>query len=84
MLATAETMPMLEEVPVNHARIRQLREDAGLSIEAAASLGGLSWHGWHQVESGRRRDPSVSTLQKIARALGVGLDDLVADDEGLA
>jgi transcriptional regulator with XRE-family HTH domain len=81
MVAKLHDMPMLSDVPVNHAEIRRLREAAGWSIEVAANRAGLSWHGWQQVESGRRADPSVSTLQKIARALDVGLDDLVADAE---
>ena len=81
MVALPRTIPMLSAVPLDLAKIRRLREAKGLSVQQAAEAVGLTRFGWYQVESGRRADPSVSTLQKIARALDVGLDDLVADVE---
>lgn len=60
-------------------RIRQLREHQGLSSRALARAAGLSETYVSQIERGRET-PSLKTLAKIARALGVPLGDLV--DEG--
>lgn len=81
MVAPCPNLPMLLFVAIDLDKIRELREARGLSIAQAAESVGLTRFGWYQVESGRRPDPSFSTMQKIAAALGVTLDEL-AKGEG--
>lgn len=65
-------------MPVDHKKIKRLREELGLSMEDAAAKAGLTGRQhWHQVESGQTSDVRVSTLEKIARALGVTAKDLL-------
>jgi transcriptional regulator with XRE-family HTH domain len=61
-------------------RLRELRTAAGLTQQALAVKAGLSVSAVVHIEAGRIPDPRVSTLRAIARALGVGLDDLAADE----
>jgi len=52
------------------ARLRTLREARNLSMRALANLSGLSANALSMIERGRT-SPSVSTLYKLATALGV-------------
>jgi transcriptional regulator with XRE-family HTH domain len=61
------------------ARIRALREEAGLTQEAVAWASGLSKPHLSRVESGENL-PSVAALVRIARELGVEPADLLAYD----
>ena len=75
-------MPMLEMVPLNRKKIRNLREARGWSLARAATEAGMSnRQQWEKVEAGRVADPSISTVERMARALGVGIDELMADDD---
>jgi transcriptional regulator with XRE-family HTH domain len=61
------------------ARMRELRESLGLSQATAAERAGLAGkHSWYLIESGRKSDVKLSTLQRIARVLGVESADLLA------
>jgi transcriptional regulator with XRE-family HTH domain len=51
------------------ARIRQLREAKGLTQETFAEKAGLAYKYYQHVESGRRRDIRLSTIEKLAKAL---------------
>ena len=74
-------MPMLEMVPLNRKKIRELREARGWSLARAATEAGMgNRQQWEKVEAGRVADPSISTVERIARALGVGIDELMTDD----
>lgn len=57
-------------------RIKTLREDRDMSRAQLAELAGISREYIRHLEAGRS-DPTVGTLQKIAKALGVKLEDLV-------
>ena len=48
------------------ARVKELREARGLSQEAFAEKAGLGYKYYQHVESGRRRDIRLSTLEKLA------------------
>ena len=73
-------IPMIQPVPLNREKIRQLREAQKLTLSEAGARIGMSRQQWHDIESGRRSDPSFSTIERIARALGVGLGDLAVSD----
>lgn len=62
-----------EAVSVDVAgRLRQLREGNGMSMRALARSSGLSANALSMIERGRV-SPSVSTLYKLADALGVSI-----------
>lgn len=56
-------------------RLRQLREDAGLTQQDLSRRAGLTQHCISQIETGKRRG-TPPTLSKIAGALGVAISDL--------
>ena len=59
-------------------RIRHSRKEKGLSQEQLAKISGLSRSSIINFETGRR-DPRVKDLRKIARALGVSIEQLLVE-----
>jgi transcriptional regulator with XRE-family HTH domain len=52
--------------------IRQRRNQLGLTLADAAERAGMrSLIQWQKIESGTTRDPQVSTLLRIAKALRI-------------
>ena len=74
-------VPIEPLVPLDVERIRQIRVERGWSMAEAARRAGFSRQRWHQVESGARPDPTFSTVDRMARALGVTILDLMSDDD---
>ena len=62
---------------INPTRFKELRTARGLSIRKLAEEAGVSTETVYSLEHGRRQ-PSVRTLGKIARALGVEAKDLLS------
>jgi transcriptional regulator with XRE-family HTH domain len=62
-------------------RIRITRKTAGLSQEEVARRAGLSLKGMGEIERGDIEDPHISSLAKIARALGVPVEALIKEEE---
>ena len=60
-------------------RIRELRGQRGMTLQALATASGLSPSMLSLIERGRT-SPSIGSLVVIARALQVGMSDLLADD----
>ena len=56
--------------------IRQVREDRSLSQERLAELAGLHRTYVSSVEQGRR-NLSIENIQKIAKALGVSMTEII-------
>ena len=63
-------------------RLRQLRTAAKLTQQDLAVKAGLTTSAVAQLEAGKIKDPRMSTLLALAKALGVSVDGLVAEDEG--
>jgi transcriptional regulator with XRE-family HTH domain len=61
--------------------LRLARERAGLTQQQLAVAAGLSVSIVSQIEQGKTPDPRVSTVTSLARALGVGIQDLVSREE---
>jgi transcriptional regulator with XRE-family HTH domain len=62
---------------VDFAKIKRLREDNKLTQDEAARKAGFkSRQAWNNVERGRQ-SPTVDTLERIAKALGVKAKDLL-------
>jgi transcriptional regulator with XRE-family HTH domain len=60
------------------AQIRRLRHEANLTLEDLSERSGLTSHFIGAIELGQR-DPSVSSLQAIAGALGVPMSALLGE-----
>jgi len=59
------------------ARVKQRRESLGLTQEAFAERAGLGYKYYQAVEAGRKRDLRLSTLEKLAKACGLELWELL-------
>ena len=59
--------------------IREAREEQGLLVSEVARRAGVTVSGVQFVEEGRVRNPTVSTVVKIARALGVEPGELLKE-----
>lgn len=57
--------------------IKKIRAEKGYSLEKIARLADLSLNTIVKVESGVNQNPTFETLQKIAKALEVKMDDLI-------
>ncbi len=67
------------DVPIDHAKIRRLREQQGMSlIQLAAKVSSSMTAGrMSRIETGAVRNITVETLDAIARALKVKARDLL-------
>lgn len=61
-------------------RIKELRKRSGLSLDELASRAEMSKSGIWEIESGSS-DPRLSTLRKIASALGVPLYQMLTNKD---
>jgi ribosome-binding protein aMBF1 (putative translation factor) len=59
------------------ATIRRLREVKGMDQKTLARLAKVSQPYLSQLETGRSKTPAVTVAKRLAKALGVSLDDLV-------
>ena len=57
--------------------IKKVRQDKGISQDRLSKLADLSLNTVVTVESGANPNPTIETLTKIAKALDVGVDDLI-------
>lgn len=51
----------------------------GISQEKLARLADVSNNTIINIEAGKQNNPTIKTLKKIAKALEVGVDDLIKD-----
>lgn len=59
-------------------KIRQLRENKGLSQEKLARLADVSNNTIVNIESGKQTNPTIETVSKIAKALDVTIEELLS------
>jgi len=57
--------------------IKKLRQDKGLSQDRLSKLADVSYNSIIKLETGGITNPTIDTLQKIANAFGVSVDDLL-------
>ena len=80
--STARTAPGVAAATKALAlRVRALREAAGLSQEDAAERAGIGSRHWQVIESGKG-NATIATCVAVARALGVGVDELFSASDG--
>ena len=61
-------------------RVRQMRKDQGLTQEAFAEQARMSYKYFQSIESGRKRDIRLSTLERLAKAFDLEAADLISPD----
>ena len=57
--------------------IQRLREDKGLSQRQLAARAGVTNGYISQLEAGDKKNPSLAVLQRLAKALGVPVTELL-------
>jgi len=57
--------------------LKKYRSKQGYSLEKVARSADLSLNTIIKVENGINKNPTIETLTKIAKALSVGVDDLI-------
>jgi putative transcriptional regulator len=57
--------------------IKKYRKEKGLSQDKLARLADIAHATIIKIESGGIQSPTIDTVQKIAKALGVTIDDLI-------
>ncbi len=68
---------MLKTIPIVAKNIKKYRKEKGLSQDKLARLADISHAAIVKIESGGIQSPSIDTVQKIAKALEVGVEDLI-------
>ena len=57
--------------------LKKIRQDKGISQDRLSKLADLSLNTVVTVESGANPNPTIETLTRIAKALDIGVDDLI-------
>lgn len=57
--------------------IKKYRSKIGVSQDKLSKLADVTYNTVIKIESGANKNPTIETLAKIAKALGVGVDDLI-------
>ena len=68
---------MTKTIPTISKNIKRLRKAKNLSQDKLSRLADVSNATIIKIESGGIQSPTIDTVQKIAKALGVSLDDLM-------
>ena len=58
-------------------RLKRLRKKKGLTLDQLARRVGCSGPYIHMLETGKKNNPSLATLRRLAKALGVTIDELL-------
>lgn len=59
------------------SNIKKIRNKRGISQDRLSKLADVAYNTIIKIESGSIQNPTIETLAKIAKALGVGVDDLI-------
>jgi len=61
--------------------IKKLRQERGISQDKLSKLADISLNTVVKIEIDESPNPTLETIQKLAKALGVSLDDLIKPDK---
>ena len=67
---------MSNQISTIAKNIKKLRKQKGLSQDKLSKLADISHNTIIKIESGAIQSPTIDTVQKIAKALEVSIDDL--------
>lgn len=68
---------MSKTIPIVAKNIKRYRKEKGLSQDKLARLADISHAAIVKIESGGIQSPSIDTVLKVAKALGVSVEDLI-------
>jgi transcriptional regulator with XRE-family HTH domain len=68
---------MSNEMSTIAKNIKKYRDKLGISQDKLSKLASVTLHTLTKIESGATPDPRIETLKKIAKGLGVSVDDLI-------
>ena len=68
---------MAKTIPTVAKNIKKYRKEKDLSQDKLSRLADVSHATIIKIESGGIQSPTIGTVQKIAKALGVSVDDLI-------
>jgi len=68
---------MLKTIPTIAKNIKKYRKEKGLSQDKLSRLADVAHATIIKIESGGIQSPTIDTVQKITKALGVGVEDLI-------
>ncbi|MBL7141673.1 helix-turn-helix transcriptional regulator [Patescibacteria group bacterium] len=57
--------------------IKKYRNKLGVSQDRLSKIADVTYNTIIKIESGANKNPTIETLAKIAKALNVGVDDLI-------
>lgn len=57
--------------------IKKYRNKMGVSQDRLSKIADVTYNTIIKIESGSNKNPTIETLAKIAKALNVGVDDLI-------
>lgn len=57
--------------------IKKYRQKLGVSQDRLSKMADVTYNTIIKIESGGSQNPTIDTLSKIAKALNVGVDDLI-------
>ncbi|PIS38861.1 MAG: DNA-binding protein [Candidatus Nealsonbacteria bacterium CG08_land_8_20_14_0_20_43_11] len=70
---------MSRELSIIGKNIRHYRKKLELSQDKLSKLAEVAYNTIVKIESGENPNPTIDTLTKIAKALEVGVDDLIKE-----
>lgn len=68
---------MSREISQIGKNLKKLRKQKGLSQDRLSKLADISYNTVIKLESGGIINPSIDTLQKLAKALNISVDELI-------
>ncbi len=68
---------MSKEISTIAKNIKKYRAGMAISQDKLSKLAGITLHTITKIESGATPDPRIETMAKIAKGLGVSIDDLM-------
>lgn len=63
-------------------RIRELRKEKGMTQQELADKAGVDVSYLSLIETGRKQNPTITFLARIAAVLGVDIETLLKEGEG--
>jgi len=66
-----------KNIPSIAQNIKRKRKELGLSQDKLSKLANVAYNTVVKIESGENPNPTIDTLRKIAKALNLGVDDLI-------
>jgi len=68
---------MSKEISTIAKNIKKYRAKLGISQDKLSKLASITLHTITKIESGTTPNPTIETVAKIAKALGVSIEDLI-------